>query len=223
MTSIDATNSAAATAKTNTQTSGTPSALSSDFDTFLKMLTAQMQNQDPLNPVESADFAVQLATFSNVEQQVQTNDLLNRLIDRTGMQTMAQMSQWIGQEVRVKTAAGYEGTPITLSPAPLPSATSADLTIRNSSGQVINRFGISVSDKSVEWNGQTASGATAPHGTYSFEVNSYGKDGDLLDSNVPEIYAKVTEARLTDSGVELVLKGGKSVSSDLITGIRSAN
>ena len=44
--------------------------LSSDFETFLKMLTTQMQNQDPLNPVDSTDYATQLATFSSVEQQV---------------------------------------------------------------------------------------------------------------------------------------------------------
>ena len=44
--------------------------ISSDFQTFLTMLTTQLQNQDPLNPVESSDFAVQLATFSGVEQQV---------------------------------------------------------------------------------------------------------------------------------------------------------
>ena len=49
---------------------GGNSALSSDFETFLRMLTTQLQNQDPLNPVDSADFAVQLATFSSVEQQV---------------------------------------------------------------------------------------------------------------------------------------------------------
>ena len=42
-----------------------------DFQTFLKMLTTQIKNQDPLNPMEGSDFAVQLATFSGVEQQVQ--------------------------------------------------------------------------------------------------------------------------------------------------------
>ena len=47
---------------------GSAAAESSDFETFLKMLTVQMQNQDPLNPVESTDYAVQLATFSGVEQ-----------------------------------------------------------------------------------------------------------------------------------------------------------
>jgi flagellar basal-body rod modification protein FlgD len=55
---------------------GSGAKISSDFETFLKMLTVQMQNQDPLNPVDSSDYATQLATFSGVEQQVQTNDLL---------------------------------------------------------------------------------------------------------------------------------------------------
>ena len=51
---------------TDTDTAST-SAISSDFETFLKMLTAQMENQDPLNPLDSQDFATQLATFSGVE------------------------------------------------------------------------------------------------------------------------------------------------------------
>ena len=44
------------------------------------MLTTQIKNQDPLNPMEGTEFAVQLATFSGVEQQVQTNQLLARLL-----------------------------------------------------------------------------------------------------------------------------------------------
>ena len=60
-------------------TASTRSQISSDFDTFLKMLTAQMQNQDPFNPIDSTDYATQLATFSGVEQQTRTNDLLTNL------------------------------------------------------------------------------------------------------------------------------------------------
>lgn len=222
MTQIDATTSTAAAVTTKTTASETSgSALSSDFDTFLKMLTAQMQNQDPLNPIESADFAVQLATFSNVEQQVQTNDLLNRLIDQSGMQTMSQMSGWIGQEVRVASKADYEGAPVTISPAPVSTANTAELVIRNVSGQVINRFGIPVSDAPVEWDGKTSGGDPAPWGAYSFEVNSYDGEGALLQSSTPEIYAEVTEARLSNQGVDLVLKGGTMVASDLVTAIRA--
>jgi len=50
--------------------------VSSDFDTFLKMMTAQVQNQDPLNPIDSADYAVQLATFSSVYRRNKLNGLV---------------------------------------------------------------------------------------------------------------------------------------------------
>ena len=53
----------------NSQSTAAKAMINSDFETFLKMLTAQMENQDPLNPIESSDYAVQLATFSGVEQQ----------------------------------------------------------------------------------------------------------------------------------------------------------
>ena len=53
--------------------------LSSDYTLFLRLLTTQMQNQDPLNPMDSADYAMQLATFSGVEQQVRSNQLLESL------------------------------------------------------------------------------------------------------------------------------------------------
>ncbi len=73
-------------------------AISSDFETFLKMLTVQMQNQDPLNPVDSSDYAVQLATFSSVEQQVLTNDILRSLSDQIGGGSIQQLAGWIGME-----------------------------------------------------------------------------------------------------------------------------
>ena len=69
--------------------------ISSDFQTFLRMLTTQMQNQNPLEPIEASDFAVQLATFSGVEQQVRTNDLLSQLTSRMGL---SELANWVGRE-----------------------------------------------------------------------------------------------------------------------------
>ncbi|NNF91122.1 MAG: flagellar hook assembly protein FlgD, partial [Boseongicola sp.] len=94
------------------------SALSSDFETFLLMLTTQMQNQDPLNPIESQDFAVQLATFSGVEQQVLSNELLETLATGMGLSGMSQLAGWVGMEARVTAPAAFDGTPITLAPDP---------------------------------------------------------------------------------------------------------
>ena len=85
---------------TATSTVAKKPVISSDFDTFLKMLTTQIKNQDPTNPMDSADFAVQLATFSGVEQQVRTNDLLGDLGAQFGVMGMSQLGAWVGQEAR---------------------------------------------------------------------------------------------------------------------------
>ena len=65
--------------QSQTNANTTASKISSDFETFLKMLTAQISNQDPLNPIDASDYSTQLATFSGVEQQVLTNDLLRQI------------------------------------------------------------------------------------------------------------------------------------------------
>src|SRR6056297_409059 len=111
--------------------------LSSDFETFLKMLTAQMRNQDPLNPVESADFAVQLATFSTVEQQVRTNDLLETLGDRMGAMGMSQLSGWVGMAARAIAPVQFDGAPVTLTVPPVPLADAAQIVARDSTGTIV--------------------------------------------------------------------------------------
>ncbi len=70
------TSPAAATAKSETEKSNT--AISGDFETFLKLLTTQMRNQDPLKPMDSTEFVAQLASFSAVEQQIRANDRLRQ-------------------------------------------------------------------------------------------------------------------------------------------------
>ena len=67
--------------------------IDSDFETFLIMLTTQMKIQDPLNPIDSSDFAVQLATFSSVEQQVKTNDLLASLGQQLGFMGLSRLAR----------------------------------------------------------------------------------------------------------------------------------
>lgn len=115
------------TAATSANTSSAPTKITSDFNTFLRMLTVQMQNQDPLNPIDSADYAVQLATFSGVEQQVRTNQLLADLQSRFQQLGMAEMASWIGKEARSDAPILYEDTPVTLSPNPAVGSTRAVL------------------------------------------------------------------------------------------------
>lgn len=198
---------------------GESSKISSDFDTFLRMLTVQMQNQDPLNPVDSADYAVQLATFSSVEQQVRTNELLLGMQARLQQSGLADMGSWIGKEVRSAAPVRYDGSPVTLSPTPATGADAAVLVIRDGTGSVVARETIPVSSAPYQWLGADAAGSPLAPGAYTLSLESQ-RDGAVLATTPMEHYARVVEARATPEGTRLVLAGGAEVGVDAVTALR---
>mgnify|MGYP001821068812 CR=1 FL=1 len=202
--------------------SESPTAITSDFETFLKMMTAQIQNQDPLNPLDASDFATQLATFSGVEQQVKTNDLLTNLLQQSGALDMSRMANWVGQTVRVAATATYEGTPISVWAAPLDAADHAELVVRDAFGRERNRISIPATESPVEWTGIDSRGAAVAWGDYTLDVESYDADGTLLGAAPAEIYADVLEARIDGASIRLVLPGGVEVDSSSVTAIRGS-
>lgn len=193
--------------------------ISSDFDTFLRMLTVQMQNQDPMNPVDSADYAVQLATFSGVEQQVRTNQLLVDMQSRFQQSGMAEMAGWIGKEARSAAPVRFDGSPVVLSPNPAVGATGADLVVRDMQGRLIAREAIPVSTAPYTWLGADATGTPLPPGTYQLSLES--RKGEEVTSTAGlEHYARVIEVRGTADGAKLVLEGGVEVAADQVTALR---
>ena len=163
----------ATTSTTTTAASSTSSAISSDFETFLNMLTVQMQNQDPLNPTDPSDYAVQLATFSSVEQQVKTNDLLAQLMAVMSSSAMSDMGAWIGQDVRAPTTAHFDGSPISVTTSVDADADSADLVVVNSYGAEVQRIAIDPTSGTVTWAGVDDYGSPMASGDYGFYVESY--------------------------------------------------
>ena len=194
-------------------------AISSDFDTFLRMLTVQMQNQDPLNPIESTDFAVQLATFSGVEQQVQTNDLLKALSADQNAAGLAQMAGWVGKEARAAAPAYFDGSPLTINTLFGSGADRGQLLVRDSNGAEVQRLPLTLSDEIVEWAGVDSSGAPLPAGTYQFDVISFSGD-QQLEENPAEVYGRVTEVRLQDGETVLIMQGDVSVATSDVTALR---
>ena len=110
------------------------SVLSSDFETFLQMLTTQARYQDPLEPIDSSEYSAQLAQFSMVEQQVLSNDLLSALSSQLGAGNMAQLAGWIGMEARSDAPAAFTGAPITIAPTPTANADRVQLVVYNADG-----------------------------------------------------------------------------------------
>ena len=82
--------------QTATQTSAAGMAQTVDYQSFLRLLVAQMKNQDPPSPMESTDYVAQLATFSQVEQSVQINSKLDGILQAS---TFAQAGDLIGREI----------------------------------------------------------------------------------------------------------------------------
>lgn len=195
--------------------------LSGDFQTFLVMLTTQMQNQDPLNPIDSTDFATQLATFSGVEQQVQTNTLLESLSGRLGLSGLTSFAGWVGMEARVAAPVTFAGAPLTLFPAPAADADQAVLVAFDATGREVTRAQIPLSADPVTWAGTDARGAPLASGSYRFQLENYSA-GALTSTTPVEAFGRITEVRNGADGALLVLDSSAEVAPDAIRALREA-
>lgn len=138
--------------------------LSNNFDTFLTILTAQIQNQDPLEPMDSNQFTEQLVQFSGVEQQIRVNTQLETLIAATNSSAGASLSGYLGQEAEVDSAGGqFSGEPIKWR-YELPSdAKSTTVTVTDAAGKVLySKTGeLTAGQHEFLWDGELNTGGTA--------------------------------------------------------------
>lgn len=195
--------------------------MSSDYTTFLKMMTTQLRNQDPMNPTDSSEFAVQLATFSGVEQQVKTNELLVGLGSQFGVLGMAQLAGWVGQEARSAAPVYMNAKPVTVSYAADPLADRAVLVATDATGNIVGREDVPIKDTSYQWLGAGISGDPLPRGTYRLHLESY-REGQMLGTEGQvESYAPILEARGGNGGsTMLILQGGVEVAATDVTALR---
>ncbi|MDU8942583.1 flagellar hook capping FlgD N-terminal domain-containing protein [Ovoidimarina sediminis] len=214
-----ATTGAAATAAA-AETQSSSSALSSDFNTFLLMLTTQLQNQDPLNPANSQDFAVDLATFSGVEQQIRTNELLDALRANQSLGGLSSYADWIGQEARAAAPVPFDGQPVEIAVSLPPGADQAVVVVRDAAGQAISEFAIPPGAQTATWDGRDAFGVPAPPGLYSFAVDA-AAEGESLPGATAETYNRVAEVRLEGGVPVIVFEGGTAVEAGAVTALRA--
>jgi flagellar basal-body rod modification protein FlgD len=211
---------AVTTAQSNPRTGSSKAAINSDFDTFLKMMTVQMKNQDPLNPVDSTDYAMQLATFSGVEQQIRTNQLLDGLASQFNVQGMTQLAGWVGQQARSAAPVWLAGDPISVTYTPAAGADRAVLVAVDQNGDVVAREDVPLEGGPYQWLGGDIAGDPLPEGAYSLELESYRGEEQLGEPGQVEAYARILEARSGANGPTLVLEGGIEVAATDITALR---
>ncbi len=208
------------TATANSASAGGGTNLTSDFDTFIKLLTAQAKYQDPTEPMDNTEYASQLAEFSMVEQQVLTNDNLGSALEQLGLGNMAALTGWVGMEVRAATAAKFDGsTPVNVSPNPAAAADEVTLVVRNADGDEVNRISLPVSAEPYDWDGTGFDGETVPAGDYTFIVES-SVDGEVVLAEMAEVYTTVQETQLAGSDVVLINETGFAILATSVTALR---
>lgn len=194
-------------------------AISSDFETFLRMLTVQMENQDPLNPVDSTDYATQLATFSGVEQAVLTNDLLKSLTTQMSVGGLVDMAALVGKEVRSTASAYFEGKSLELLPVQPVTADTVELVVSNEAGDEVQRITVPSGADSITWTGLSSDGTPVVAGLYNFEI--VGKvDDEVITRSSVETYNRVQEVRIEAGKQLLLFEGGAWVTSEEVTALR---
>jgi len=216
---MDLTQITAATTTFVPQTETTEAVISSDFETFLRLLTVQLENQDPLDPTDSADHAMQLATFSGVEQQVLTNDLITSLSTQLNTTGLSQIANWVGQEARAAMPAHFSGSPITIAPNPVAAADTVELVVFDASGNEVERSEIPVSADPIEWAGTSADGTPYENGLYEFRVIS-SSNGEVLSDDLSDVYAPVREVRSQAGQIFLMMEGDVAVLASDVSAIR---
>src|SRR6202023_2945978 len=182
-----------ATPTTPTSNTGTAQAagavgsqqLAGNFNIFLKLLTTQLQNQDPLSPLDTNQFTQQLVEFASVEQQVNMNSNLQTLISMQQTSASLQALQLVGANVTVDsntaTLSKATGSPATWGFSS-PSPATGGVTITSSTGQVAfpRTTSFPARTKTYTWNGQGNNGVTWPDGNYTLSINATGANGQAV-------------------------------------------
>jgi len=196
----------------------------SDFDSFLQLLTAQLRNQDPLSPIDSTQFVEQLASFSSVEQQIETNNKLDALTSRLAGSDLEAATQWIGKDVEVaNSAAKFTGEPLTYGvPDSAVGDAQREFVVTNAGGDVVYRAPLASGTQKFTWDGKTSNGDVAADGNYSVAVN-FIADGAVAETKQPLAFARVTEARLTGTDVKLLLSTGAIIDTNDILAVKVPN
>ncbi len=210
---------ASTTSSTSSGTTAASQALSGNYELFLSLLTTQVQNQDPLDPLDSAEYTNQLVQYSSVEQAIQTNQYLEDMLAALSSNQASSYVNYLGAQV---TAAG-DTTMLESGNASwsysLSEAASGTVEVRNSSGTLVFSEDVELAGGSgtYRWDGTGTSGSSQAEGAYtiSFDLNDAAGNAepvqteitgvvDEVDLSTGEPYLQIGPVRVPVSAVQSV-------------------
>jgi flagellar basal-body rod modification protein FlgD len=191
---------------------------------FLKILMAQIQNQDPLQPMDDTTFVTQLAQFSSLEQQVSTNQLLQSAATSQQAALNTQDAALVGHVVTVSgatTTLGSTGLPASVGFTLGAPAQSVTVNITDSSGNPVATLPLGAAPAGAiqtSWNGRNSGGTQEPPGTYNIAVQATDANGNSVVVS-QESTGVVQSVSFGSGGATLVLNNGVSAAASSLISV----
>jgi flagellar basal-body rod modification protein FlgD len=183
--------------------------LDEDLNRFLTLLITQLENQDPLDPMDATEFTSQLVQFASVEQQISQNGHLEDLLNLTQTSQVSDMVNFIGNEIEY---AGdlfeLQGSLSKFTYSLAEKAASVDIAVRDQDGRsVFNAVGENdIGTHGFVWDGTDNNGLPQPDGPYTLIISALGPNGEI--QNVQKtVFGEVTGAGAENGIVSLFING----------------
>ena len=181
---------------------------------FLKLLSIQLQHQDPLNPMDNSEFIAQLAQFSSLEGITNMSTSMDSMSDNIMNMTNLNAASLIGKGVKVPGNAlelGASGT------APIEYELTKDaarvtVSVYDAGGVLVGNYetgNVKAGKNTFQWNGKDSSGSTAPEGSYTFSVEAIAQDGAPV--NAKTVMLDTVDGVIYEGDIPYLMVGGKKI------------
>ncbi len=223
---VNAATAATGSSSSSSATSAAMQSISGNFDTFLQLLTTQLQNQDPLDPMDTDSFTQELVEFASVEQQVDMNTNMQTLISMQSTTEATSALQLVGSTVTIggttSSLSNATNTPATWS-ITSPSAATGNVTITSSAGTTAYTGTVALNSgtNTYTWNGVGNNGQTWPDGTYTISVTATNASGQAVTVSTQQ-QGTVTGVNLSTNPPTLTVNG-QNVPISQITSITNGS
>jgi flagellar basal-body rod modification protein FlgD len=196
--------------------------LTNDYNTFLKLLTTQLKNQDPLSPMDTNSFTQQLVMMNGVQQQLQTNALLQTLVNQSSGAGPA--VNLIGKQIQANSpTVSFNGGSANWTYDLGAAAASATLAVTDASGQVVwsqPAPDLIACQHAFIWYGGTLTGGKVTAGTYTLKITANDSN---LQAMSPQVFVQgVVTGVSSDSSGTLLNLGSTTVNYTTVTKVQNA-
>jgi len=171
--------------------------IADDFDSFLLLLTTQLQNQDPLEPLDTNEFTSQLVQFASVEQQIAQNTNLESLIGLSALDAQVTSLGYINKEVTAIGSQGYlKDGAMKFRVASTAEPEEITITILGPDGETVKTYNPEATGEPIDlvWDGKNNDGVDQENGIYTIRVDAKDGEGVAVETFVA-ISGTVTSVR----------------------------